>query len=548
MEARTPSLTFMPDLARPETVGTIVSESGKLVDRLALSMSSQFFFVKPGKVLPYGSVFSVDRGVLVLPAIMQVMRQDESGRVFLGGFELSLKGDMAMVRNMVSTRLGIPLANVDVVVWAPHFGGRVDNVSTEISYTHFVGVVEDRMRSFRQAMPEVRDRLVSISRNLSSGRKPTAPPAAPATASLPVPPKADAPVPAIALGGLRLPSAPAARKALADFVSSLAEATQASGAPVTSEELKGIAGTLADGGEGKVVLRGNLDGIDPRYDRLRRPLAAPSVDLSADEAWTALSSEFPWMAEANVEVAREVAMSRAGSRPFRMQPILLLGRPGVGKTRYARRVAEILGLPFASVSCAGMNSSMAIRGSERGYTGARPSLPVGVMLSTETYNPMILLDELDKATGDANGHPQHALLSFLEPETAAGYRDECLMADIDCSGILWIMTANDATTIPAPLLSRVKSIHVGAPDASHLDLLVRLVAREVGASLGMSPEEAVRKAGMGELRQRFGKALDMRELRKEVSARLAEAIWTPPTADIKPAAEATGTVVPFARS
>lgn len=184
--------------------------------------------------------------------------------------------------------------------------------------------------------------------------------------------------------------------------------------------------------------------------------------------------------------------------PVRLPPLLLYGPPGVGKTHFCESLAKVLGVPVRRHPMDQAETSGALLGSDAVWGNSRYGLVFDLLGLGEYANPLVILDELDKAqkmgkTSGGFSSPTGVLHSLLEPVSAAQVRDISLDLELDASQIAWIATANYPWWVPATLRSRFKEFLITPPDAEQAIQLSRSVVKNALKAAGFGAGEPDRR-------------------------------------------------------
>lgn len=140
--------------------------------------------------------------------------------------------------------------------------------------------------------------------------------------------------------------------------------------------------------------------------------------------------------------------------------LLLLGLVGTGKTTMAYSIAQALGRKFGRIPMGGMGDALQLRGRARAYPDAEPGQIVKTLRRTQTNNPVILLDEIDRVTEEARADIMGVLVELLDPEQNSNFLDHYLDYPINLSEVLFITTANNTAGIATAVLDRLEIIEM----------------------------------------------------------------------------------------
>jgi hypothetical protein len=234
------------------------------------------------------------------------------------------------------------------------------------------------------------------------------------------------------------------------------------------------------------------------------PWRSAARPLGWREELQLLATEMPNFAQVVQAVQRSLALAELSGRPTVLQPILLLGSPGVGKTYFTQRLAQVLQTPIHRQAFDSPQTNATLRGTDRHWSTSAAGALWQLVVLGKSANPVVLLDELDKGAHTGGSHrPVDALLSLLEPVTAAKVRDVSVDFEFDASYVAYVATANDAKSISAPLRSRFLEFFIEEPDIEgRLTLAHSIFETTMGQML---PQE--------QLRARFGRPSNLQVCR-----------------------------------
>lgn len=196
---------------------------------------------------------------------------------------------------------------------------------------------------------------------------------------------------------------------------------------------------------------------------------------------SALSARAPHLADVYSRLLTDTSQSEFA----RFSPTILVGDPGTGKSWSAREVGKVMGLPVSVFGCGGVADGT-FGGTASHWSTSGASVPLNFILQCRRANPLIVLDEIEKAgTSAHNGRLSDVLLSFLDRGNAGSYRDPALELAVDLSHVSYILTANSLENIPPPLRDRCRIIAVPNPSPEHVPVLVRGILDDIARERGI---------------------------------------------------------------
>lgn len=216
-----------------------------------------------------------------------------------------------------------------------------------------------------------------------------------------------------------------------------------------------------------------------------RSLLVPDADMIARIA--ALDLTCPQFAPVTAWILRAATLAMAGGQPLRLDPCVLLGAPGVGKTYYSRRLAQAFGvktmtIPMNSVTDRGTWFS----GLAPIWRASAPGKVAQLLLDSNCASPVIVIDEIEKASPiNPTETPINVLHSLLESENARRFTDEFLEVPLRADHIVWIATSNDLAPLPASIVDRLIAFEITLEPGQMLSIQRSLYVEANAATGGL---------------------------------------------------------------
>jgi ATP-dependent Lon protease len=290
----------------------------------------------------------------------------------------------------------------------------------------------------------------------------------------------------------------------------------------------------SDAGEGSpehhlvVVRLSNEEMKNPKLKDILGPLkrvintALPLVEVPPlQEVRNTLVFEFPYA----VDLVDFALADLVGRTTVHLRPLLLVGDPGGGKSRFARRLGELLlGANKTWRTDASRSDGAVFGGTDRRWYSAEPCHAFLAIAQGKIANPLVLVDELEKApTRSDYGRLWDCLLGFLEPETNARYPDPALQTNLDLSQVSYVATANSLDPLPSPIRDRFRVVTFPKPASDDLDALLPAVLADLAKERGLDqnwvpPLDGLERRAVGQ----HWRGGSVRRLRRIVEAILRE--------------------------
>lgn len=213
-----------------------------------------------------------------------------------------------------------------------------------------------------------------------------------------------------------------------------------------------------------------------------RAVAHPQIDLRGFEH---MRTAFPHFSPVLDLIRDQFVFAERTGKPFVIPPILLGGDPGIGKTRFSQELAKALGTVMRRLAFDNGQTGSSLLGSDKNWANTTYGSVFEMVVLGEYANPVILLDEIDKASKRREGDSLASLHSLLEPVTSGCVRDISLDFEFNASRVIWIATANNLERIPESLRSRFQEFWIEHPTGEQALQIAHVVAQEVHQEMNL---------------------------------------------------------------
>lgn len=186
-----------------------------------------------------------------------------------------------------------------------------------------------------------------------------------------------------------------------------------------------------------------------------------------------LRERFPNFARVIDAVEALVAIGAADEHGVAVEPLLMVGPPGVGKTLFVEALADAAGVDMAAIPLGAAQGGFDIVGTSIHWGNTTPGQVWKLLATGVAANGVLLLDEIDKMSGDSRFSTESSLLDLLDPRTAVRFEDQAVGVAMDTSLVWKLATANTLDTLSRPIKSRFEIVEIKPPTASELEEIYR---------------------------------------------------------------------------
>lgn len=202
----------------------------------------------------------------------------------------------------------------------------------------------------------------------------------------------------------------------------------------------------------------------------------------------AIEIVFPNFGEVIDYLRAMFVIAEFGDRTPRLDPMLLNGAPGVGKSLFAECISQFFGSGLRRINMENAQTNAHLAGSDEFWANSKSGAIFETLVEGDWANPVFFVDEVDKVNAHMHYDPLSALYGLLEPGTAMNFRDQSTPGiRLDASRILWVLTSNTTDPLPEPILSRVRLFEVPSPTAEQAKSIVRSIYQQLQIELNLNP-------------------------------------------------------------
>lgn len=169
-----------------------------------------------------------------------------------------------------------------------------------------------------------------------------------------------------------------------------------------------------------------------------------------------------------------------------------VGLQGIGKTSLAKAIGEAMGRKTVRISMGGLGSTYELRGKPKTEADAEPGQIIKALAGAGTMNPVIILDEIDKVSGNIALRKDFMaiLLEILDPEQNYSFRDHYLDFPVDLSKVFFICTANNLGNISAALMDRLEVVRFYSYSDEEKQVIGKLyILPEIMSEMGLTSDQ-----------------------------------------------------------